>query len=253
MNIYLSNSFNPFENFCLENFFLEKKEADQTIFFLWINQPSLFMGRFQNPWLEVNMELVNKDKIPILRRRSGGGCVYHDQGNLNISVLSKNFKCTSMIMEILKNLGLSQCYMGEKGDLLIETKKFSGSAYYHHKNSFLHHCTLLFESELEILQKYLNSPLDTLILTKAIKSRKANVANLREYGVDMQLFIRALQEKLRVGLYKISNPIKFVGENYWVEFNQQFISYPWIFERTPKFTLKNPSDQAQLIHPWQFF
>lgn len=62
--------------------------ASTKILFLWQNSPCVVIGRAQNPWLECNLEAMDNDKIPMVRRQSGGGTVYHDYGNLNYTIIS---------------------------------------------------------------------------------------------------------------------------------------------------------------------
>src|SRR5690606_32503954 len=86
MNVLVSPFQNPFINLALEDFFL-RGGADLPLAFFYVNRPCVVMGRFQNPWLECNLPYLVQHNIWMVRRQSGGGCVFHDEGNLNYSFL----------------------------------------------------------------------------------------------------------------------------------------------------------------------
>ena len=87
MNIVLSPFQNPFINLAVEDYFL-RFSAHLPILFLYVNRPCVVMGRFQNPWVETNLKYLVENDIWLVRRQSGGGCVYHDEGNLNFSFIT---------------------------------------------------------------------------------------------------------------------------------------------------------------------
>eukprot|EP01125_Pyxidicula_operculata_P010679 TRINITY_DN3517_c0_g1_i4.p1 TRINITY_DN3517_c0_g1~~TRINITY_DN3517_c0_g1_i4.p1 ORF type:complete len:108 (-),score=7.60 TRINITY_DN3517_c0_g1_i4:25-348(-) len=94
---------------------------------MYRNEPSVIMGRNQNPWKEVNFKYLNQNKIHLLRRESGGGCVYHDLGNTNFSFFTKShkpFNNLKIIQEALLNVGL-QIDTSPRHELLIQGKKVS--------------------------------------------------------------------------------------------------------------------------------
>lgn len=101
---YTSTSNDPYLNLSIEHHLLQKSTPETTIFFTYVNRPSIIIGRNQNPWLEVNLALLNPTRhthddasspgaIDLVRRRSGGGTVFHDEGNVNWSIIcpSANF------------------------------------------------------------------------------------------------------------------------------------------------------------------
>jgi lipoate-protein ligase A len=85
--LFLSTFDDPYINLSIENQLLLNIRPDERILFLYNNQESVVLGRFQNPWLECNLKKISERKINLVRRQSGGGCVYHDKGNLNFSFL----------------------------------------------------------------------------------------------------------------------------------------------------------------------
>ena len=88
--VLVSSSTNVFENLALEDWLYENANLEhENILLLWKNDPAIVIGRHQNPWLECNIPECQKQKVAIVRRKSGGGTVYHDSGNLNCSFIKR--------------------------------------------------------------------------------------------------------------------------------------------------------------------
>lgn len=95
--IYQSLSSDPFVNLSIEQYLLQKTPEDSNVLFLYVNRPCVVVGRNQNPWLETNLKALQKIdasgsevsscNVLYVRRHSGGGAVFHDEGNLNYSVI----------------------------------------------------------------------------------------------------------------------------------------------------------------------
>lgn len=187
---------NPYFNIATEEYLLKYNMEDY--FVLYINSPSIIIGKNQNALSEINIDYVKKNKIPVVRRLSGGGAVYHSLGNLNFSFIindSKNNlmnfkKFTTPIIEVLKGLSINAENTG-RNDLVIEGKKFSGNAQFKSKNRFLHHGTLLFSSDLTEVSRSLNAD-PMKFEDKSTKSVSARVTNIADY----------LKEKLTIEEFK---------------------------------------------------
>ena len=129
-------------------------------FILWRNSPSVIIGRFQDIGPEVFTDFARDNGIQIVRRNSGGGAVYHDLGNVNYSfVLEDDRRLTlehfsRIIMEILSGMGVEGLDF-RHNDILADGLKISGGAQYHHDGRILHHGTLLFDSNLDVIPKVL--------------------------------------------------------------------------------------------------
>lgn len=141
----------PYFNLAAEEYFLKNFQED--FFMLWRSWPSVVVGKHQNALAEINHEFVRLHQIPVARRLSGGGTVFHDPGNVNFTFIRNvanisevNFKIfTIPVIEALKKLGV-EAYTTGRNDLLIDGKKISGNAEHVHRNRVLHHGTLLFDS-----------------------------------------------------------------------------------------------------------
>ena len=185
MNGLLSTTNKPAFNLATEEYLLRHTTKD--VFFLYTNTPSIIVGKHQNTLGEINYRFVNEKHIPVYRRLSGGGTVYHDGNNLNFCFIQTgkkgelvNFeRYSEPIILALKELGVNAAF-GKRHDILIEGKKVSGNASHVYKSRVMHHGTLLYNTDLSILNKALKTnPL--LIKDKAVKSVRSEVTNIADH------------------------------------------------------------------------
>lgn len=235
---YVSRSSNPYLNLSIEDHILRKSPPDSTILFLYVNRPCVVIGRNQNPWSEVNLGILNaanganelKDTEPpgigavdIVRRRSGGGTVFHDEGNLNWSITCPRTEFTrdkhaEMVVRALRKQGIERARVNERHDIVLDQGhekcpsdpedthrtpytvdegipkplKVSGSAYKLTRQRALHHATTLLESpNLHIISQYLRSPAKHNIEAKGVESVSSPVSNI---GLDLKAYQKRLQE-----------------------------------------------------------
>lgn len=203
--LYL-DSLNPYLNLAYEEFLFQQLKEKEYIFLLYKCSPSLIMGRFQNPWQEVNTSKLTQSPIPLIRRISGGGTVYHDEGNLNYSFLSftdnwKQKEHCLFILEALKEFHIVG-KVTDKFDILVDTadgsKKISGSAFKKSRQKHLHHGTLLIEANLKNLREYL-AKTSKKITSKAIPSRPHSVINLKQLNerIDIATIVKQLEKNFQ--------------------------------------------------------
>jgi len=185
MNGLISTTNNPAFNLATEEYLLRHTNKD--VFFLYTNTPSIIVGKHQNTLGEINYQFVNEKQIPVYRRLSGGGTVYHDENNLNFCFIQTgkkgdlvNFeRYSEPILLALKELGINATF-GKRHDIQIDGKKVSGNASHVYKSRVMHHGTLLYSSDLSVLNKALKTnPL--LIKDKAVKSVRSEVTNISDY------------------------------------------------------------------------
>ncbi|WP_313717615.1 lipoate--protein ligase family protein [Kaistella carnis] len=142
-----SPSHNAYFNIASEEYLLNQFPTED-IFLLYVNSPSIIVGKFQNTLAEINLDYVQEKDIKVVRRMSGGGAVYHDLGNLNFSfhtLLGQNdfgdFSFfTKPVLDMLNNLGVPAELKG-RNDLLVEGKKFSGNAKLARQGKMIQHGT----------------------------------------------------------------------------------------------------------------
>ena len=174
----------PYYNLAVEEYLLRQSEDDY--FMLWQNAPSVIIGKNQNAYTEVELDYARSAGINVVRRITGGGAVYHDGGNLNFSFITSTAKADALdfdyftrpIISALAEMGL-ECTLSGRNDLEIGGRKFSGNAQYSDGRRILHHGTLLFNTDLDVLEKALRTDKEKLEF-KAVKSHKGRVVNLSE-------------------------------------------------------------------------
>lgn len=187
-------------NLATEEYLL--KNFEENVFMIWQNQPSIILGKHQNIWEEVNLDFVKQKEIEVVRRYTGGGTVFHDLGNVNISFIETgnnlNFdKFTDLSIQILSHLGV-KAEADSRRALNINGLKISGSAQSVHKNRVLYHATLLFNSDLEVLVSSLDGTLNKVDKPQTstnklyVKSVKSPVTNISQH----------LQEKITIEQFK---------------------------------------------------
>lgn len=161
-------------------------------FFLWQVAPTVIFGRNQDMEAEVNTQFCTDNGVQMYRRKSGGGCVYSDQGNLMISCISSERDVESMfrrfldsVAEVLRQMGM-EAVKSENNDILVGGRKVSGNAFHVMPKAGVVHGTLLYDTDFEQLQ-YAITPSKEKLDSKGIKSVRQRVANLKELGLKYDL------------------------------------------------------------------
>ena len=235
---YISRSSDPYLNLSIEHHLLQTSPPDSTVLFLYTNRPCVIIGRNQNPWLEVNLGILNAVKsgkaketeppaigsVDLVRRRSGGGTVFHDEGNVNWSIICPptNFtrdKHAEMVVRALRKLGIDRARVNERHDIVLDQShrkydtdpqdmhktpytsdgagprplKVSGSAYKLTRRRALHHGTCLLASpNLHIIPQYLHSPAKPYLRGRGVESVSSPVGNI---GLVNHVFEKSIQDE----------------------------------------------------------
>ncbi|KAG9228461.1 hypothetical protein BJ875DRAFT_349276, partial [Amylocarpus encephaloides] len=261
--IYISRSLSPYLNLSIEHHLLTKSPADSTILFLYTNGPSVIIGRNQNPWVECNLPLLRSSPLSpsLVRRRSGGGAVWHDEGNVNYSVIcpTANFdrdKHAQMVVRALRRLGVKRAAVNARHDIVLlkppsdspstadgtphknRTTKVSGSAYKLTRLRSLHHGTCLLNTpNLGEIGRFLKSPLRPYIKARGVDSVSSPIANVKIANKDFEDTVaKAFGE-----MYEDVEPVTVGEEEGSVpEIRrgvQEISSQSWIYDQTPQFLL----------------
>ncbi len=157
---------------------------DKKAFFLWQVKPTVIFGRNQVMEAEVNMPYCREKGIRLFRRKSGGGCVYSDSGNIMLSYITSSTDVTSTFSDYLETLsgylrasGINAEKSG-RNDILVDGRKVSGNAFFLKPKSSIVHGTMLFDSDFDELEKAI-TPSATKIRSKGVSSVRQHVTNLK--------------------------------------------------------------------------
>ena len=164
-------------------------EVEGEAFFVWRVEPTVIYGRNQVLENEVNIEYCNDHKVDIVRRKSGGGCVYSDLGNIMLSYVSSRGSVAEVfdrymtaLADALRALGVPAEKSG-RNDILVEGRKVSGNAFHQLPDRSIVHGTLLYSTDLEALTEAIRPPVEKL-QRHGVESVRQRVMNLSEY-VDL--------------------------------------------------------------------
>ena len=270
-------------NLALENYIAESlnTKTHRNILLLWQSEPCIVIGRHQNPWSECNARAAHLSQVKVARRYSGGGCVYHDLGNLNMSFICDRMKYDRKLnLDLIKNT-LDSCNFANniafnvspRHDIFMNVAaaaaaedtpeqnfKISGSAArLAHKFSY-HHCTLLFDSDMRNMQ-LLRSNLLERITSNATKSVRSPVVNIRPHlaepsNMNMdELIVRLCRQYWSLHSNRWSSEFLFHYVNpadgdifpHLETSLSQLKSWQHVYGQTPKFKLNVPLERSELV------
>lgn len=182
------------------------KDIKEPTFFTWIVSPTVIYGRHQSKEAEVNETYCAEHGIAVVQRKSGGGCVYADGGNLMISLIAPDVHSERVFKEFLNLLriilttkGLSAVTTAHN-DILVEGRKVSGCACYAASTGTIVHGTLLFDVNMEALTKAITPTEDKLAKhgVASIRQRVANIRELTDVFVDIQELREYIEKSIKL-------------------------------------------------------
>lgn len=191
----------PFFNLAAEEYVTHRLEDD--VFILWENANCVVVGKHQNAIAEVNLPFVEQLSVPVIRRISGGGTVFQGPGNINFSFVKTLNQAENQIdfarhlapvKAFFMTLGITLELHG-KSSLTLHGKKVSGNAAHVHRNRSLHHGTLLFDADLDLVRNCLKV-IPGRYQSKAVLSNPMPVANIRPW-LPTDQNIRKVMEQFR--------------------------------------------------------
>lgn len=152
-------------------------------FFVWQSEPTVIFGRNQILENEVNLDYCRQHGIEVVRRKSGGGCVYSDKGNIMISFISRRGDVSEVFDRFLS--ALTSCLRGfgvdaersGRNDVLVDGRKVSGNAFHQLPDRSIVHGTLLHSMDLDVMQQALLPPVEKL-QRHGVESVRQRVMNL---------------------------------------------------------------------------
>lgn len=247
----INNDDSCFFNHAAEEYLMNN--FDDEIFMLWINKPSILIGRNQNTISEINLDYIKDNGIEVVRRLSGGGTVYNDLGNMNFTFITnrnssdpqvKNGfqKFALPVINALQSLGVNAVFTG-RNDIVIDDKKFSGNAQYFQKDKLLHHGTLLFDCDMSKLSLALKSK-PIKFKDKSVKSVGSRVTNILpnlDNPMTLQEFRGYLKDYI-INTHSIETIYEF-DEKDIEEIDkivkERFETWEWNYGKSPEYIYEN--------------
>ena len=236
-------SHDPFYNQAFEEFVFQTFREDD-VFLLWQNSPAVIVGSFQNICREVHVETLRRLGIPIVRRMSGGGTVYHDLGNVNYTYITRQEglvdydRCLQPVIDALNDIGVP-ARKNRTCDIAIGERKISGSAQRSAGGRLLHHGTLLFQSDLAVLDKIPTHHKNDCFQSKGTVSAICSVTNIADHlAVPMTLEefrTRLLDRMVPPGSPRLTLTAEQEAEVCRLR-DEKYRSWAWTWGKAPAFT-----------------
>lgn len=238
---------NPAHNLATEEYVFDCMDPGKSYFMLWQNESAVIIGKNQNALAEINNDFVRAQGIPVVRRLSGGGAVYHDLGNLNFSYItdaeesgSINFlRFCEPVQKTLAAFGANAIISG-RNDILLAGKKISGNAQYVRRGRVMHHGTLLFCSDLSMVERtlYKNKEAIESNGVPSVISRVTNISDHLEEDVALadfvQKFLSVLSETQP--LHQIDLTQKDSSRIAEIE-KSRYGTWEWNYGHSPAYTI----------------
>ena len=222
--------------YCLMNE-VKLRKNHNSILYLCQNKDSVVIGRNQNPYKECDMNFILQNKIELVRRITGGGAVYHDLGNLNYSFIcndedydrNKVFNC---IILALNSLGVS-CNLSGRNDILANSVKISGNAFYSADKVVLHHGTIMVNVDINRMN-YCLTPCKAKLNSKGVLSVKGRVGNLNDINKQLDIFQikKAISSQFSCLVDEIDYDIN-IDKDLFYNMTNKFTSSEWILGNYP--------------------
>ena len=244
LQFIVSDQTNPYWNIAVENYLLSLLESETVTLYLWKNRRTVVIGQNQNPFSECNVEALEADGGYLMRRKTGGGAVYHDDGNINFSfvvpkALYDQTRQFRVIQRAVADFGIVAELSG-RNDILTEGRKFSGNAFSKGRYQDLHHGTILIKGNMDDLQRYLK-PKPAKLQKHGVSSVQSRVVNLSELNpaITSESIVPALRKAFESEYAESSEYSEFsdIIKNPEVRaLYEEFASDEWRFGRWRTFT-----------------
>ena len=159
---------------------------EDDLFFMWQVRPTVIFGRNQSLENEVNVDYCRANEIEMYRRKSGGGCVYADMGNVMLSYISneENVGLTfnrfiNMLLLVLRRMGIEATGTSHN-DVMIGDRKVCGTAFYHLPGRSIVHSTMLYDTNMNHMLNAI-TPSQEKLQSKGIKSVRQRITFLKDH------------------------------------------------------------------------
>lgn len=186
----------------LEEYAARTLPADD-YFFSWIVAPTVIVGRNQDLAAEVDLDYCQSHGIDVVRRRSGGGCVFADLNNIMLSYITPSVEVQTTFAAFTRRVAAQLCAMGidaragGRNDILVADRKISGNAFYHLPGRSIVHGTMLYRTDMDMMSHAI-TPARAKLLSHGVQSVPSRIVTASELlpGVSLQEFHARLVDGL---------------------------------------------------------
>lgn len=219
--------------------YVARTYTDDDYFLIWRVEPTVMLGRNQLIDNEVEIDYCKANNIDIFRRKSGGGCIYADQGCMQFSYISfaENVNAAftaymQRIADILCSLNINAELSG-RNDILVEGKKVAGSAFYRLKGRSVLHNSLLFSTQLEHLSKAL-TPAKEKLESKGVSSVRQRVTNVGDFtSLSIDEFMAYVHKYMCGDEVRVLTEADMLGIE---AIEKELASDKFVYGKNPKYT-----------------
>ncbi len=221
----------------MEEYVARQMEEDDC-FFLWQVPSTVIFGRNQLIDNEVNMDYCRANGIQTYRRKSGGGCVYADEGNIMLSYITHDERVNFTFNRYINLVALVLCRLGidakatGRNDILIDGRKVSGNAFYHLPGRSIVHGTLLYDTNMQHMVGSI-TPSDEKLVSKGVKSVRQHIALLKDY---LTITIEELKQHIINTLCEREICLDYTAVHQIEEIEREYHTDAFIYGHNPSYT-----------------
>ena len=226
-------------NHALEEYLI--KNLKRELFMIWQNDNTVLLGRNQNPYKEVNWDYMNETQAKLVRRPSGGGCIYTDKNIVQYTIITKKEedslrKFTEPVVNYLNEKGVKAEFTG-RNDIIVDGRKISGNAQYKDRELMIHHGSIIYQDSSIDIGKLL-TPAKLKLAKKSLTSVKSRITSLKSMmNMDIAMFIEELKNYIKNYYHINENYVLSADELEKVEEirKNKYANDEWTYGRYGKF------------------
>ena len=226
-------------NHALEEYLI--KNLKRELFMIWQNDNTVLLGRNQNPYKEVNWDYMNETQAKLVRRPSGGGCIYTDKNIVQYTIITKKEedslrKFTEPVVNYLNEKGVKAEFTG-RNDIIVDGRKISGNAQYKDRELMIHHGSIIYQDSSIDIGKLL-TPAKLKLAKKSLTSVKSRITSLKSMmNMDISMFIEELKNYIKNYYHINENYVLSADELQKVEEirKNKYANDEWTYGRYGKF------------------